>query len=98
MGYPFRPDEDVRNLSRGVCNTSRFKYRYGPKYVKISIWFSDSKFERNLGNLGDPPKTSIWQICNVSGPEFAKFGSGLIQISIRTYICESIHMGFGLKI
>ena len=21
MGYPFRPDEDVRNLSGGVCNT-----------------------------------------------------------------------------
>ncbi|MGI4673523.1 hypothetical protein ACR2XN_29090, partial [Klebsiella pneumoniae] len=21
MGYPFRPDEDVKSLSRGVCNT-----------------------------------------------------------------------------
>ena len=22
MGYPFRPDEDVKNLSGGVCNTT----------------------------------------------------------------------------
>ena len=41
--------------------------------MKISIWFSDSKFERNWGTLGEPPENLV--LANL-----LRFGSGIREI------------------
>ena len=55
----------------------------------LNMWKYPYGFRtQNLNEIWVPrensPKTSLMQICSVSGPEFTKFGFVLILISIRT--------------